>query len=40
MPDQRSCSLWRALAAGVSAVLILAGAALKSSFLPYRKTRY
>jgi hypothetical protein len=39
MSDQRHCSLLRALAAGVSAALILAGAAIKAGFVSFRTTR-
>jgi hypothetical protein len=39
MADQRSYSILRALASGVSCVLILAGAAIKAGFVSFRTTR-
>jgi hypothetical protein len=37
MPDQKTCSLLRALASGVSAVLIRAGAAIKAGLFSFHR---
>jgi hypothetical protein len=37
---EKTCSILRAIADSVTAALILAGAALFTTFTPFRRTRY